>query len=69
MTTIDIELGLSEEDRAVRDMAHKFAEEVLRPAGAELDRSARPSISSNLRSSNLSADIHILSKARSQYPL
>ena len=42
MTTIDIELGLSEEDCAVRDMAHKFAEEVMRPAGVELDRMVDP---------------------------
>jgi alkylation response protein AidB-like acyl-CoA dehydrogenase len=42
MTSIDIELGLSDEDNAVRDMAHKFAEEVVRPAGVELDRLADP---------------------------
>jgi alkylation response protein AidB-like acyl-CoA dehydrogenase len=42
MATIDIELNLSEEDCAVRDMAHKFAEEVVRPAGTELDRLADP---------------------------
>jgi len=42
MTTIDIELNLSEEDCAVRDMAHKFAEEVVRPAGIELDRLVDP---------------------------
>ena len=42
VTTIDIELGLSEEDCAIRDLAHKFAEEVLRPAGVELDRMADP---------------------------
>jgi len=42
MTTTDLELGLSEEDCAVRDLAHKFAEEVMRPAGVELDRMADP---------------------------
>ena len=42
MTTTDIELGLSDEDCAIRDMAHKFAEEVVRPAGVELDRLADP---------------------------
>ncbi len=42
MPSIDIDIGLSDEERAVRDMTHKFAEEVLRPAGAELDRMADP---------------------------
>ena len=42
MTSIDIEIGLSDEDCAIRDTVHKFAEEVLRPAGAELDRMADP---------------------------
>ena len=40
---VDLEIGLSDEDIAVRDTAHKFAEEVLRPAGAELDRMPDPS--------------------------
>jgi alkylation response protein AidB-like acyl-CoA dehydrogenase len=39
----DLEIGLSSEEIAVRDTAHRFAEEVLRPAGAELDRMADPS--------------------------
>lgn len=39
----DIDVGLSEEERAIRDMTHKFAEEVMRPAGLELDRLADPS--------------------------
>jgi alkylation response protein AidB-like acyl-CoA dehydrogenase len=39
---LDLEIGLSNEDIAVRDTAHKFAEEVLRPAGAELDRMPDP---------------------------
>jgi alkylation response protein AidB-like acyl-CoA dehydrogenase len=34
----DIDVGLSDEDQAIRDTAHKFAEEVMRPAGAQLDR-------------------------------
>jgi alkylation response protein AidB-like acyl-CoA dehydrogenase len=42
MTLIDIETGLSDQERAVCDTAHKFAEEVLRPAGAELDRMVEP---------------------------
>jgi alkylation response protein AidB-like acyl-CoA dehydrogenase len=40
---MDLEIGLSDEDIAVRDTAHKFAEEVLRPAGAQLDRMPDPS--------------------------
>ena len=43
MATVDLEIELSDEDIAVRDTAHKFAEEVLRPAGAELDRMPDPS--------------------------
>ena len=42
MATVDLEIGLSDEDIAVRDTAHKFAEEVLRPVGAELDRMHDP---------------------------
>jgi alkylation response protein AidB-like acyl-CoA dehydrogenase len=42
MPLTDIEVNLSEETRAIRDTAHKFAEEVLRPAGAELDKLADP---------------------------
>jgi alkylation response protein AidB-like acyl-CoA dehydrogenase len=43
MAMVDLEIGLSNEDIAVRDTTHKFAEEVLRPAGAELDRMPDPS--------------------------
>ena len=43
MAVLDLEIGLSDEDIAVRDTAHKFALEVLRPAGAELDRMPAPS--------------------------
>ena len=39
----EIDVGLSEEEKAVRDMTHKFAEEVMRPAGVELDRLEDPS--------------------------
>jgi len=42
MAIEDIDVGLSDEERAVRDVTHKFAEEVLRPAGAELDRLTDP---------------------------
>jgi alkylation response protein AidB-like acyl-CoA dehydrogenase len=42
MPLTDIEVGLDEAERAIRDTAHKFAEEVLRPAGAELDRMTDP---------------------------
>jgi len=42
MPLLDIEVGLSEEERAARDTAHKFAEEVLRPVGTRLDRLADP---------------------------
>jgi len=38
MPLAEIEIGLSSEECAVRDAAHKFANEVLRPAGAKLDR-------------------------------
>ena len=42
MTSIDIEIGLSDEECAIRDTTHKFAEEVLRPVGAQLDRMPDP---------------------------
>lgn len=38
MNYFDLNLDLSEEDIAIRDAAHKFAEEVMRPLGIELDR-------------------------------
>jgi alkylation response protein AidB-like acyl-CoA dehydrogenase len=38
MALTDIEVGLSEEVQEIRDTAHKFAEEVMRPAGIELDK-------------------------------
>jgi alkylation response protein AidB-like acyl-CoA dehydrogenase len=42
MAGFDIELGLTDEDREIRDTVHKFAQEVLRPAGRELDRLVDP---------------------------
>ncbi|MBI4517105.1 MAG: acyl-CoA/acyl-ACP dehydrogenase [Deltaproteobacteria bacterium] len=38
MISLDIETGLTDEDRRVRDESHAFAAEVLRPAGQKLDR-------------------------------
>jgi acyl-CoA dehydrogenase len=38
MALVDIDIGLTEEERSVRDTCHKFAEDVLRPAGKALDR-------------------------------
>jgi acyl-CoA dehydrogenase len=38
MTPEDIDFDLTEEERAVRDLVHRYAEEVMRPAGRELDR-------------------------------
>jgi len=42
MASIDLEFDLSEEERAVRETVHKFAGEVMRPAGAQLDALADP---------------------------
>ncbi len=42
MQIADIEVGLTDEEREIRDVTHKFAAEVLRPAGAALDRLADP---------------------------
>lgn len=38
MGLTDIELGLGEEERSIRDTVHKFAAEVMRPVGKSLDR-------------------------------
>jgi alkylation response protein AidB-like acyl-CoA dehydrogenase len=38
MTLQDIDFDLSEEERNIRDLVHRFAEEVMRPAGQMLDR-------------------------------
>ncbi|MFQ5698994.1 MAG: acyl-CoA dehydrogenase family protein [Myxococcota bacterium] len=42
MTSIDLESDLSEEEQAIRERVHKFAEEVMRPAGIALDALADP---------------------------
>lgn len=42
MTLVDIEAGLSNEEQALRDVAHRFARDVLRPAGTALDRLQDP---------------------------
>ena len=42
MSMIDIDVELSEEEQKVRDTVHKFAAEVMRPAGVALDRLADP---------------------------
>jgi len=38
MDYFDMDLGLSDEDRALKEAAHKFAAEVMRPAAREMDR-------------------------------
>ena len=42
MARIDYEVELTEGERAVRETVHRFAEEVMRPAGAELDAMVDP---------------------------
>jgi len=42
MASIDLETQLSDEEQSVRDTVHKFAEEVMRPAGIALDALADP---------------------------
>ena len=42
MPLVDLDVDLSPEEQAVRDTVHKFAEEVMRPAGAQLDALADP---------------------------
>ena len=42
MALIDLETGLSDEERAIQDTIHKFAAEVMRPAGIKLDALADP---------------------------
>ena len=41
MTYFDLNIDLSSDDRALRDEAHKFAKEVIRPVASELDYTAR----------------------------
>jgi alkylation response protein AidB-like acyl-CoA dehydrogenase len=43
MTAVDIDTGLTDEMKEVRDTVHRFALEVMRPAAAELDRLPDPS--------------------------
>ncbi len=42
MASIDYEADMTEEEGAVRDTVHRFAEEVMRPAAAELDAMPDP---------------------------
>jgi len=42
VTLLDIEVDLSDEAQSIRDTVHKFAEEVMRPAGASLDKLQDP---------------------------
>jgi alkylation response protein AidB-like acyl-CoA dehydrogenase len=42
MTVLDIEVGLTDEISEIRDTAHKFAEQIVRPTGVELDRLSDP---------------------------
>ena len=42
MAITDIEVELTDEDRDVQSTAHRFAAEVLRPTGRELDRMVDP---------------------------
>jgi alkylation response protein AidB-like acyl-CoA dehydrogenase len=42
MTLPEIEVSLTDDERAIRDTARRFAEETLRPVGAALDRLADP---------------------------
>ena len=42
MASIDYEVELTEEERAIQEMVHRFAKEVLRPAGTELDAMPDP---------------------------
>ena len=42
MALADLEISLTDEERAIHDTARKFAQEVMRPAGAALDRLPDP---------------------------
>lgn len=42
MSTVDYELDLDETSRAMQETVHRFAEEVMRPVGRELDQMADP---------------------------
>ncbi len=42
MSLVDLEISLTDEERRIRETAHRFASEVLRPVGTALDRLADP---------------------------
>ena len=42
MSSITFEVDLSDVEREIQQTVHRFAEEVMRPAGQELDRMAEP---------------------------
>ena len=42
MASIDLDFELSDEERQVQETVHKFAAEVMRPAGIALDKLADP---------------------------
>ena len=42
MSSLDYEIELGETERAMVDTVHRFAEEVMRPVGQELDRMQDP---------------------------
>jgi alkylation response protein AidB-like acyl-CoA dehydrogenase len=44
MALVDLEVSLTEQERAVRDTAHKFARDMMRPTGAVLDRLPDPAM-------------------------
>ncbi len=44
MAFADLEITLTDQERAVRETAHRFAVEVLRPVGRQLDRLADPAL-------------------------
>lgn len=44
MPLLDLEVTLTDQEREIRDTARRFALEVMRPAGAQLDRLADPAL-------------------------
>ena len=42
MSSIDYEFDLGETERAMVDTAHRFAKDVMRPVGQELDKMVDP---------------------------
>jgi alkylation response protein AidB-like acyl-CoA dehydrogenase len=51
----DIDFDLTEEERNVRDLVHRFAEEVMRPAGQALDRRSAEEV---IASDSIFWDVH-----------